>query len=331
MAVEPRHRVLRVLTVVSVIVVLAELVVRGLASQLPAPIEWSSDEAQVKFDDLRRQFPSAPGGIVFVGSSLADAGLDPAVISARVPGRPPTYNAALLGSPMETIELWTTKAVVPVARPSTVVVGVSCREMNGAESEQQGLNEEFKASWAMRERLGTDTALDRLGDRAARLSYLVRYRSVLRQPRNLFGRDRRVGHLLNVSQTGRNTAFAERRYPAPGEVTKVLFPGAITRFRLSQEALQSLRRLLRALRAQGVRALVVNMPVTSDFVSWMPGGIDDHMACVEAVRAATEGDGGMYLDAGVWQSNLFADPIHTNGLGAARVSTLVADALSGTG
>lgn len=326
-----RHhsRLLIVVAVTVAFALVAELGVRLLATHLPTPLKWSSDEAQVKSEDLRSRFADREAGVVFVGSSMMDAAVDPGAVSARLPGAPPAYNAALLGSPMEMIELWTTEEVVPVARPSLVVVGVSCREVNGAESEQAGITDEFKAAPAMRIRLGSETALDRATRSASRLSYLVRYRSVLRQPRNLFGRDRRTGHLLDMSDSGMNTAFQDARYPPADLLTEVLFPGSITRFRVSGEALDSLGRLAGALRSQDIGVLVVSMPVTEDFVSWMPRGQESHAECVEAIRDASEGAGADYLDAGIWERHLFADPIHLNGSGSHRMSALTADAARG--
>lgn len=322
-----RRRVIGLGAVVLSLFLLAEIVARLVAANLPTPLEWSSDEAQVKFDDIRARLTDRPPAVVFVGSSIMDAAVD-ADAFARLEGTGrPGYNAALLGSPMDMIATWTTKVVVPTVRPSVVVVGVSCREVNGREPEQQAITEEFEASPALRRLLGTDTVLDRLDRDIGRFSYLVRYRSVFRQPRNLLGRDRRVGTRLAVSASGRNTAFDDLDYPPADRLTDVLRPGAITLFELGQDELRSLRDLVTDLRSQGIGVLVISMPITADFVAWMPYGRRDHDACVGAIKGVTESAGGLHRDAGIWERKLFADPIHVNRSGAERVTALAASAV----
>jgi hypothetical protein len=98
-------------------------------------------------------------------------GVDPAVLSDELPTHPGVYNAAVLaGYPIVT-RRFVPEEVVPRLRPDVVVLGVSHLDLH--ESAEPPYDESLATSrsgWAAAERW--------LADR----SYLVRYRSLLREP-----------------------------------------------------------------------------------------------------------------------------------------------------
>ena len=79
-----------------------------------------------------------------------------------------------------------------------------------------------------------------------------------------------------------------------------------------------------------MEAVVVSMPVTEDFVGWMPNGAADDALCREAMASAVTAAGGQFLDPGVWPRELFADPIHLNGQGSRRLTTYLAENVTAT-
>jgi len=321
-----RRSLATVAAIVVAVLLAVELAVRFvLAPALPTPIQWGSDETQVKADDLA---DLAPGGTVFVGSSMMDAGVDPSLFRRHSASDLPSYNASLLGADVRTMRDWTLRAVLPRAAPRTVVIGFSCRELNANEPEQHEQYEEFRDSRAMRRLTGRQTVLDRVDDWFGDRLSLVRHRYELRQPRNLLGRDRRHGQTYTIAGDGMDTYFVDRAYPAPGEIESVLFRGATAFWELDEARLGVLRGLVATLRERSVEPVVVAMPVTEDFVGWMPNGAADDALCREEMSSAVTTAGGTFLDPGVWPRDLFADPIHLNGEGSRRLTTYLADNVS---
>jgi hypothetical protein len=310
-----------------VTVLLVEVGVRVLDP--PPPLEFSSVEAQVKAEELAAFGRAGGGGTVFVGSSVADVALDPARFEAATGGAP-AYNASLLGADLRSIELWVRHVVVPEAAPSRVVLALNCRELNGAEAAQDAYFRDFATAPAMARLRGEEGALDRLDGWAGRWSELVRYRSVLRAPDSLVGDDRRSGVNLELVAGGYNAAYRDRSYPAPGDLHQVLFPGDMTRFEVDAELVASLDRTLGWLGERGIDAAVVHMPVTEDWLSYMPGpAAYDECNRVMADRAAAAGV--PFVDGRILDRALFADPIHLNGAGSDQVTDELAAELGVAG
>ena len=322
-----RHHARVPLLVALAMVLLAELGVRALDP--PAPLEFSSDEAQVKAEELAAFGAAGGGGTVFVGSSVADVALDPARFS-RSTGGEPAYNAALLGADLRSMEQWIEHIVVPDAAPSRVVLALNCRELNGAESAQDVYFHDFAGAPAMARLRGEERPLDRLDRWASRWSELVRYRSVVRTPGSLFGDDRRSGVNLELAAGGYNAAYRDRAYPAPADLHEVLFPGDIANFEIGPELVAALDRTLARLQAQGIDAVVVHMPVTEDWLSYLPGR-EAYQECDRMMADRAAAGGATFVEGRVLDRSLFADPIHVNGAGSAQVTDDLAAALGAAG
>lgn len=322
-----RRSLATVATTAVLVLLTIELTVRFLvAPVLPTPQEWPSDENQVKAQDLEEM---RSGGTVFIGSSMMDAGVDPIRFQAES-GSEIAYNAALLGADARMMRDWTLAYVEPVATPETVVIGFSCRELNANEPEQQQQYEEFRDSRAMRRLTDQETVLDRVDDWFGDRLSLVRHRYELRQPRNLIGRDRRHGLTYSLTGDGMDTHFLDRTYPAPQDLEAAFGSGATVLWELDEARLTVLQDLVGTLRERSVEAVVVSMPVTEDFVGWMPNGAADDALCREAMASAVTAAGGQFLDPGVWPRELFADPIHLNGQGSRRLTTYLAENVTAT-
>jgi len=318
----PRNARIRALPLLVALafVLLAELGVR--AADPPAPLEWSSAEAQVKVDELAALGRSADIDTVFVGSSVADVAIDPVRFAAESGGGP-SYNAALLGADLRSIEAWVTHVVVPEAAPARVVLALNCREINGAEDAQDDYFRDFVRAPAMARLLGEERTLDRLDRRVGRWSELVRYRSVLRTPWSLLDDDRRSGVNLELIEGGYNAAYRERSYPDPARLHEVLFPGDIADFRVDPELVAALDRTLSGLQDAGVDAAVVHMPVTADWLTYMPGPAA-YEECDRVLAASAAAAGATFVEGRVLDESLFADPIHVNGRGSDQVTDLLA-------
>ena len=138
--------------------------------------------------------------VVFMGSSMMNAGIDPeAFHEGRSDPRPP-FLAAINGSDPRMDEVWLRYVAVPRLKPSTVVIGLTSRDFNDAVRPQQ--YSLFVSSPGAEEAMGTESALDAAERRLADFSYLVRYRDELRKPvETVRGGDPREDKLL-VSPLG---------------------------------------------------------------------------------------------------------------------------------
>ena len=194
----PRLRVVVAATIA--IVLLAELGVRAASGPLQEPRAFHNWEAQNKvtrMDQLSRQ---GGASVVFMGSSMMNAGIDPELFrQGRTDPRPP-FLAAINGSDPRMDEVWLRYVAVPRLKPSTVVIGLTSRDFNDAVRPQQ--YSLFVSSPGAEEAMGTESALDEAERRLADVSYLVRYRDELRKPvETLRGGDPREDK-LGVSRLG---------------------------------------------------------------------------------------------------------------------------------
>lgn len=315
----------RSVLVAVLLLLVAELGVRVIDDQLPSPQRWSREEEQIKADDLEA-LAAEPGGVVFLGSSMMDAAVDPAHFLSVLERPGPAYNAALLGADTQITRLWATRFVAPTIRPSVAVIGVSCREIGGSEAALGVQYRQFVDAPAMRALMGREKLLDTVDERVGSLSALVRHRFELRRPLNLVGRDRRKSPTFVIDPHGQDDFFEHRTYPAPQDVEKVLYNPDVTELVLSKRRVWALADTVRSLRRDSVEVLVVNMPITQDFVGYMPPPSEQTNArCWRVLRETAEGAGARYLEAGVWDRSLFADPIHLNGAGSREFSAMLAE------
>ena len=322
--------VLRRSVLVALLVLLvAELGVRVVDDRLPSPQRWSRFEEQIKADDLKA-LSNEPGGVVFLGSSMMNAAADPATVKSALGGQKPVYNASLLGADTRITKLWATRLVEPTVRPSTVVMGVSCREIGGQDPALSTQYRQFVDAPAMRKLMGREKLLAEVDEKAGDVSALVRHRYELRKPMNLLSSDHRSTPTFTIDADGQDDFFLHRAYPAPQDVQDVLYRPDVTKLVLSQPRIKALASSIRDLRRDSVDVVVVNMPVTQDYVDYMPAPAEQTNAkCWQVIRETAEKAGARYVEAGVWDRSLFADPIHLNAAGSEKFSTMMADVVRG--
>lgn len=321
--------------------VLLDLVVRVAAPHLPRPQEWPAPEAEHKVEQMSSWAgDNGHGGIVLVGDSMTDDGLNPAVIDTALGQTARTYNAALAAMPPTFLAPWTEKIVVPKLRPKTVVIGVGPGIVNANAHPPTGLSNALLDSGPMRHALGTE----RVGDTAIRVagdvSAIFRYRRVLRRP-TMWTAGRANGEngaagvfdpILSpagMAQTGAGMTYgvfeghqidmAARKADIAG--------GPLHDFAVGRQGVDGLVALAGQLRRAGAAVVLVDLPLAPDAIDLMPHGRADRDAMSAALAAAARSSGAAFVDGGVWDTSFFGDPIHLNDRGAARLSQLVAPAL----
>ena len=207
----PGRRGVLVTSAVAVIVVLvAELVLRTLPA-LPPPIVWNDVEVDQKAETMERHRAAGERApVVYVGSSIIDAAIDPELVASAYPRARRGYNAALEGADGTSIAGWTEEVVLPRLAPEVVVVGLSPRELNDNGRNQQEFADTFFASRGWRDASGRASLADRLSATAEERSALARSRSRLRDPATA----------LRYWRSGERTSWQSPNDPGSGRLLR---------------------------------------------------------------------------------------------------------------
>ena len=323
-----RRRLAKVALITALVLVGAEGALRLRASALPAPADWAIPAIGHKFEQIKELEQNGGASVVFLGASTVDAGLDPDRFPVKA-GERPAYNAAVRGGTMSVIGTWAKHVAIPRLRPDVVVLGLSSRELNENDKPRAIRERAFYEAPAVRELLGETSMWERAGRRLERASALFKYRTKLRDPRYipaLVGVGELPAEDANsandyVGTGGELTAFERSRYAGAAFFKNKTKPVPIGTAQREQ-----LRDLLTFLRSHAPRVLVVNMPVTGDYVSTQTPA---QRAAFDAILAAeTKDAGASYVKTGIWPTTLFGDPTHTNGAGAQRLATVLSKPVS---
>ncbi len=160
-----------------VVVVLLEGAARLLAPHIPGQLVWDTQFTQDKADQI-----AAAGEVdmVFVGSSVVNAGIDPGLVAANS-RFDSGYNSAIPSTTPSTWKIWMRDLVYPDLCPSVVVIGISVRDYNDRNVGIPFDLTSYLPSAGRLELYGqfTSGSLER---QIGRYSAFVRIRSRLRQP-----------------------------------------------------------------------------------------------------------------------------------------------------
>jgi hypothetical protein len=328
-----RRRRLVVSAVITLsVVLLAELIVRLDASRLPEPQMWLNLEAQIKYDQMKALHRSRQtGGVVILGTSLTDVGVDPALLATEIDRRAPVYNASLAGANVEVVRWWYAHVVVPFLHPRLVIFGLTSRELNPNDPDGIRLGAQFFASAAAHHLSGTESVLERIERYGDAYSYLFRYRRMLRQPLEVLHHHTAIDVQRTViSDLGQATSFVHSGYNTSPLIAP-FFRQTITRdFTVSPAKVATVVGVLRDVRASGAQVLLVDMPVTSAYIALHPNQWADWAAYEGALSGVVARTGVPEVPAQLWATSYFADPIHLNGAGSRRLTALLVPRLPGT-
>lgn len=316
------------LVVALLVLMLAEGAVRAARSRLDEPEVWPTPELQKKFAQIeaRRRDGRRPD-VLLAGDSMMDAGGDPAGLARAVPGAT-VYNAAIAGETLPVIADWTTRIVQPRLDPKVVVIGFSSNELNPSSLAPESGVAAYRSSRVVRVAEGRGSPVDRADALLREHVMLYRYRATLRRPFRQAAADPDVFD-PELSADGQGLAFTELGYLEKGGAAQAeaVIQGVIAALRgftVGLENLTILQDMIRTIRIEGARVVLVAMPVTADLVAAHPKGDADYREAMEAFAGAAHRAGATLLEPGVWPTSLFADPVHLNGAGAARLTEYLA-------
>jgi hypothetical protein len=311
------RRLLPFVAAVVVVLLAAEVAVRAVEDRLPPPSGWISDEYPRKVARIDDLAAHGGAGVVLLGSSVMDVAVDPAGLS--VPRG--AYNAGLIGATPRIVDAWGRNLVVPKLRPDTVVVAISSRDLNGNGVGMASTDELFEGSAGGRWLLGTQSLADRAEWWLDRHSALLRQRQNLRRPLEALGHyDPPDRNFTQLTDGGLETHLLDTTY-RDDEAARAFFRREPMRdFAVTDDQLGALRRLVGSLRGDGIRVVVLDVPVTADYVSLHPHGAADYDAYERAIDAVGADFDADVLRPGVWPTELFSDALHLNGDGVRRLT-----------
>lgn len=311
----PVRRLLRVAAVVVATLAAGEVAVRAIEDRLPPASGWVSDEYPAKRARMAELARAGGVEVVVLGSSVVDVAIDPAALSM------PAYNAGLIAASPVIVETWARELAVPLLEPEVAVVGISSRDLNGNGAGMRARDEQFRASLGGAWLLGRHSAADRVEWWLNEHSALVRNRQALRRPLEaLAGYDPPDRNRTQLTDLGLETELRDHAFRASGDIVEFFRREPLAGFDVTEDQLGAFRRLVAGLVADGLRVVVLDMPVTDDYVALHPDGAEDHRRYEEAVDEVVAATGAALLRPGVWPDELFADPLHLNAFGGERLT-----------
>jgi hypothetical protein len=323
----PQHRrgLRRVVAVALGVLLLAEIGVRVVEDRLPPPPDWYTTEYGIKEEQVAHLAERYGGAsVVFLGSSVIDVSIDPHDVSAPVGDGRPAYNAGLIGANLEMVDVWSEHVIEPALHPDVVVISVSSRDVNangtGLESQTAG----FYRLPAVRHLLGRESTVERVERWAGEVSHLVRYRTVLRRPLEaLAGYDAPDRNIAMNDELGQELHLTELDYQGGPNVEEFFRREPLANFALSDSQLAALRHMTARLQRNGVRVILLDVPVTQQYIDLHPRGAADYETYQAGIAALARQLGVELVATGIWEQGSFSDPLHLNGKGADALTTLV--------
>jgi hypothetical protein len=312
----------------------AELILRqpAVLARLPRPEPtlWHAENVQTKLDYLHVLETERRVNVLFLGNSTVLAGINPSIFDQTLQTgveSAAAFNGALEGLPaygaLQFAEIYT-----QYARPQTIIYGITPQDINQNSPSVKEITDKIQRATLVQAKVhpGLPSWLLRT---LVEHSYFFRYRYVLHQLLISGGRfpqpvkiyfDRRgfvasTERLADVSPAGRS-----KYYNIDG----------VLNYTPEGEQANALQALLEWCQRQGIRLILVNMPLADDYYGNFRSPADyQHYHARVASLAATYAtpfwdaealEVGPYLD-----DTSFADFNHLNVDGAAKLSTWLAE------
>ena len=308
------------------VLLVAEVAARAMEPSLQPVQDWPDSSYTVHHDQLSQV---GPLDYLVVGSSSVGAAIHPDDLAEQWPDTGTGYAYWLAGPPLRSLEAVTAGVLLDELEPGMVVLGVTMREFN-ATSMHDEHHLALLNSPPYREATGQSSWLAPADALLRQHVALARQRAVLRQPADLW-HDLRSPNLAPAPVATDGHLLGGERDELADEPPEHLAQerAALADFTVSDADLAALGSLLTELGERDIPTLVVNLPVTEEFIELAPGGQADYEAYVQAVEAEAATNGARWHDLmdGGWNDSHFRDVNHLNGRGVARLLPMLADLL----
>ncbi len=223
------------------------------------------------------------------------------------------------------VSSWAQLVVIPRLRPDVVVLGVISRELSGNDPVTTEREQDFYAAPAVRHLLESENLLQRVERNIEDVSKLFEYRTVLRRPRaireflGLSVAPAITDPNVYIAPDGQFRIFLTRKYEKVGGP----FVDEMRSYELGDEQRVRLRQLLAFLSEHIEHVIVVNMPVTEEYVGSHPRKHEDYDAFSRVLKREAERVEASFIDAGVWPDRFFGDLVHVNTVGSRRITRII--------
>jgi hypothetical protein len=325
----PTRRIITIALSVVRVLLAGEVAVRATGDRLPPGGDWPTPEYARKAEQLHHLADTGGAGIVAFGSSVIDVSLDPTRFPRAAAPRG-AYNAGILGTSPSVIAAWARLVVFPALHPDVVLIAVSSRDLNANGVATRGLDAEFANAPEVRRLQAKESFADRVQHAVEQDSQLLAKRQSLRRPMQSYGLWTPDAFALDLNKRGFDQELRNKVYRHDPKLQAYYRSNLLHQFRLSSRELASLEAFVTNLKAQHIRVVLVDVPVTQLYVDLHPRGAADMAAYRAAVRAVVDRTGAELVSFGVWPGDLFADPLHVNGAGARRLTDALGRYLAGT-
>lgn len=313
----------------ALVLALLEVSARLAAPSLPVdPGKWPRAEIAQKLDQIHDMVSDRETAeVVFAGSSMMAGGIDPVAFTES--SGITSYNAGFAGPTVRTVGPWITGIVEPLLHPKVVVVGIQSREMNDNAPKGETMYDKFITSPGYKQ--AASSVANRLEGELESLSFFLRYRRAFRRPADLFSSDAAALEDAKVrKEIGPRGSRIEEAgtYRATDKFKNTLYRKMLIDFSVGGVEYDALLQLHEDLEARGVRLVVLNMPVTSDYAPIHADPAGDMAAYHEVLDRFASETGVTIIDAedAFPNSEVFREPIHLDIVARASFARGLAEA-----
>lgn len=304
------------------VLVVAEVGARAVADRLPPRQVWGTAEAQYKADQIDGASDRGVD-VVFAGTSVVDAGVDPTAFDRRLVTGRGSYNAALGAGSPAMVRSFTSLLAVPRLRPTLLVLGISSRDLNANDPGQASLERQWFASPAVAHLTGTENLVDTIDRVLSDHSALVAHRAELRSPRNLAGRGNPAWGEALTQGDGQYTAFLDQHFELSARQVEFVRSVPLHDWAVDEAKVGAFRSVIEGAMSTGAAVLLVDMPTTAAYRELHPNGSSDVEIYERTVEALATSTGVPLIRLGAWPDDAFADVLHLNAVGSERLTHLL--------
>lgn len=309
------HPTRRIVVAAALVILLCEVLARGIQPRLPEGDDWRDVWIQPKvkqMDDFHRQ---ARFDVVFTGNSQMELAVDPKALDQEFDIRWSAYNSSLAGTTPPIQEHWLIKVVVPRLRPVTVMLGIS--PIDFVDQSDEDLDSYFQSLAIRSDWLG------RFERQIGRLSTIVRQRRKLRRPGDVL-----KGSLATMRGIRAPAAIRSNSRGFTQQRDAQKFHNTRAHWSLVHHIAQhwtpvgqqrfAFDRTIRALQELNIEVLLFSMPVSSHMIEAMTRHARTYEDFRRFVRHEAEMLGVPLLDTatGLTDARLFRDSFHLNVAGS---------------
>jgi len=319
-----------VLIVIAAVLAAAEGATRILDCRLPEPLTWHSYDTQKKVQQMDALAKRGGVDIAFFGTSMMNVGVDPALVMDALGGSATAYNASLNSAIPRLTEVWARDVVFPRLHPEVVVIGVASYDLSDTGANRTTFLDAFLDSASGKRAAGEDGVLDKANYWMAQHFELWDYRAELRDPDTLLDALRgkkpvKDKEAVATDALGHSTAVEAQQF-----VNRSGLP--VEQYKVGTADADALRRLISYAEKQGSRVVLVDMPVTQEFVDRHPDGDATYADFVDRLQAlADDMDVPLLRFDSIRDHLLFADQVHLNRSGTEMFTTQLTEALANAG